>query len=492
MDRKLKNITLILVLSIGLIFLGTNVYATTGKVINDSTRLRKKASTSSEIVETIAKNETVDVIEEEGDWYKVKFKTSDGTVEGYIRNDLLEVEKSEEKTEEKKEDEKKEETSETTSEKQENNNTQTNINEIKESTVLELKQDTELQLLPLIFSCKTGKIAANTKVTVTEIIGNWCHIEANDKDGWVMKSKMASVTTTTENKKEETKTEETKTEEKKEEEKKEETSKTENTKMYVTTTTLNLRSKADTDSNVTTQLDYGDEVTVLEVVDTTWSKVKYGSHTGYVASKYLSKDKPKDVTSRGVQEPRKVEQEVLANEQKNNTTSTKTTTNNTTTSSKSKETSSSTKTTTKSTTSSESKTSTSTSNSKKTSSSSKVTGSDIVAYAKKYLGCKYVYGATGPNTFDCSGFTQYVYKHFGYSIPRTSTEQRNVSGAKVIKSKSDLKIGDIVCFPGHVGIYVGDGNFIHASHTGSDVKISSLSSSYYVNKFIQGTRILVD
>ena len=61
------------------------------------------------------------------------------------------------------------------------------------------------------------------------------------------------------------------------------------------------------------------------------------------------------------------------------------------------------------------------------------TGEDIVAYAKKFLGCRYVYGTAGPKTFDCSGLTSYVYKHFGYSLNRTSGGQRS-NGKKVNKS----------------------------------------------------------
>ena len=130
---------------------------------------------------------------------------------------------------------------------------------------------------------------------------------------------------------------------------------------------------------------------------------------------------------------------------------------------------------------------TSTTKTTTSSSSSKVTGADIVAYAKKFLGCKYVYGATGPTTFDCSGFTQYVYKHFGYTLSRTSTDQRK-NGKKV--KKSDLQPGDIVCFSGHVGIYIGGNQFIHAANSKKGIIITSLSDSYYVKNYITARRIL--
>ncbi|MCD7950446.1 MAG: DUF5011 domain-containing protein [Erysipelotrichaceae bacterium] len=98
--------------------------------------------------------------------------------------------------------------------------------------------------------------------------------------------------------------------------------------------------------------------------------------------------------------------------------------------------------------------------------------SGIVATAISKLGCAYKYGATGPYTFDCSGFTQWVYKQNGISIPRTSSAQK--AGGTVI-SLSELKAGDIVWRSGHVGIYVGNGLVIHSPHTGAYVCYTSVS-----------------
>jgi cell wall-associated NlpC family hydrolase len=100
------------------------------------------------------------------------------------------------------------------------------------------------------------------------------------------------------------------------------------------------------------------------------------------------------------------------------------------------------------------------------------------------LGCKYSWGATGPKYFDCSGLTQYVYKHFGINIPRVSRDQAR---AGTYVEKSDLQPGDLVFFAyssgvvHHVGIYIGNGSFIHAPQTGDVVKITLLSSrsDYY-------------
>ena len=111
------------------------------------------------------------------------------------------------------------------------------------------------------------------------------------------------------------------------------------------------------------------------------------------------------------------------------------------------------------------------------------TGNAIVDYAYKFLGTPYVWGGTTPSGFDCSGFTQYVFRNAaGVSLPRTTYDQINVG---VPVAYEDLQPGDLV-FPhtGHVGIYVGGGQMIHAPSTGDVVKVSS------VYKFYTARRIL--
>lgn len=100
----------------------------------------------------------------------------------------------------------------------------------------------------------------------------------------------------------------------------------------------------------------------------------------------------------------------------------------------------------------------------------------VVAYSKMFLGLPYVNGGVTPNGFDCSGFVQYVYAHFGIKLPRTTSEQVKV-GVKV--NQSDLKPGDIVFFGTannvyHDGIYIGGGRFIHSPKTGDVVRIEYL------------------
>lgn len=104
-------------------------------------------------------------------------------------------------------------------------------------------------------------------------------------------------------------------------------------------------------------------------------------------------------------------------------------------------------------------------------------GNGLIAYAASFEGTPYVWGGTSPSGFDCSGFVQYVYAHYGVSLPRTSQEQYGV-GTPV--SQADLQPGDLVFFNGlgHVGMYIGNGYMIHAPHTGDVVKVAPLEGGY--------------
>lgn len=118
----------------------------------------------------------------------------------------------------------------------------------------------------------------------------------------------------------------------------------------------------------------------------------------------------------------------------------------------------------------------------------------ILDYAEQFLGTPYVYGGSTPDGFDCSGFTSYVYKNVATPIARTSSDQRATT--KNI-SMDELLPGDLVFFGSnnrvnHVGIYTGNGQFIHSPHTGSVVKYDTLSSGSYNRRFICGGRVLAD
>lgn len=118
-------------------------------------------------------------------------------------------------------------------------------------------------------------------------------------------------------------------------------------------------------------------------------------------------------------------------------------------------------------------------------------GTSIANFAKGLVGKPYSYGSTGPNSFDCSGFVVYVYKNFGISLPRTSQAQAYV-GQKI--SKSELKPGDLVFSNtysslSHVGVYIGDGKFVHAANSGTGVTISGVNDSYYGPRYAWAVRV---
>ena len=171
-----------------------------------------------------------------------------------------------------------------------------------------------------------------------------------------------------------------------------------------------------------------------------WSKVKVEDKEGYISSSLLSETKQE--TSRSSSTPRNVtkNKETVVQEKEEQTNN----------------------------------------------SSAQTSGATVVEYAKKFIGVKYKYGGSSPSTgFDCSGFTKYVYSHFGVSLPRTSSAQGKVGTAV---SKSNLALGDLVVYSGHVAIYVGGGNVIHAPRPGKTVCIVPLNQA--ASNYIGARRVL--
>jgi cell wall-associated NlpC family hydrolase len=116
--------------------------------------------------------------------------------------------------------------------------------------------------------------------------------------------------------------------------------------------------------------------------------------------------------------------------------------------------------------------------------------SQVIAIAMQYLGVPYQWGGASPATgFDCSGFVMYVYAQIGVSLPHQAAAQY---GYGVYVSRDQLQPGDLVFFNGlgHMGMYIGGGQFIHAPHTGDVVKISSLYDSWYAATFVGARRVL--
>ncbi|MDR0838945.1 MAG: C40 family peptidase [Oscillospiraceae bacterium] len=123
------------------------------------------------------------------------------------------------------------------------------------------------------------------------------------------------------------------------------------------------------------------------------------------------------------------------------------------------------------------------------------TGNALVDFALGYVGYNYVYGGSSPKTgFDCSGFSSYVFKNFGVTLTRNSAGQYKNDGVSV--SKSELAPGDLLFFSSnggasvtHVGIYMGDNEFVHASGSKVGVIVSRTDSTYYINHWVGAKRI---
>lgn len=126
--------------------------------------------------------------------------------------------------------------------------------------------------------------------------------------------------------------------------------------------------------------------------------------------------------------------------------------------------------------------------------SASANGSAIAQYALQFVGYPYVYGGSSPSGFDCSGFVRYVCSQKGYSVNRTASAQMD-NGTPV--SYSQLQPGDLVFFNNgnsskratHVGIYIGNGQFVHASTSTTGVIISDMNSAYYTTGFVGARRL---
>jgi cell wall-associated NlpC family hydrolase len=118
------------------------------------------------------------------------------------------------------------------------------------------------------------------------------------------------------------------------------------------------------------------------------------------------------------------------------------------------------------------------------------TGTDVVSYAQRLLGTPYSYGGETPQTgFDCSGLVRFVFAHFGVDLPHSSYAQYAL-GRRV--ARADLRPGDLVFFDdiGQVGVYVGDGRFLHAPRTGTRVSIDEIDGWYGWSRFTGARRVI--
>ena len=471
--------------------------AVTGVITEITVNLRKEPSTNGKKIMYVTQDDKVEVLEKVGEWYKIKVKGTTGYVFGeYVKVDDSKLEEKEEATNVEnnskvEETSKKEETTKTeqSTEKQENQIEDVTIDgELK----LQIKNKSQVRLIPNISSSVIYTAKKNISVTVIEQLDNWAYVFVDNVYGWVRADNIV----------EENVIETSKVEEKDNNKNTVETN--EEKVAYIKYNTVNLRKKASTTSTVLAKLKLNDKVTVVEEVDSTWSKVKIDGQVGYISTDLLADEKQKvvekeetittsrdgETTSREQNSTTKKEE--TSSNKKNDEVATTNKEEKTETTTDKVETAKKEETTTTT-----NKTETTQKEEKKETSSTKVTGEDIVAYAKKYLGYKYVLGAASPSKgFDCSGLTYYVYKHFGYNISRTSKTQAK-DGKEV--AKKDLQPGDLLIFKnqsltaiGHVGIYIGNNKMIHSSEPGVGVVITDLDAKgYNYNKrYVTARRII--
>ena len=437
---KKINITKYVVASIImllLIVLSNKVQAQTATVTADTLNLRSEASTDSSIVKLLNQGEELDVISDEGDWLRV---SSDGT-EGYVSKDYVQVNEETQTT-----------TPETPTETPTQTPTTENPSETGTITVVTSKvnQDTQIRILPLINSNVLENISSGATVTIITSTNKWTFVETDTISGWVLNSALEENTTSTSDNQTTGNTDNGNTNNTSSSENNDTTNQSSDTMYdtavtkYINGSSVYIRNEPSTDASIVISLIRNTDVTVTgENGD--WYKVKYGDFEGYIFKELLSDEQTEQTN-------RHMPLEETTNLQENVEQ---------------------------------------TSNSNESS-----LGQEIVEYAKQYLGYPYVYGGAGSSSFDCSGFTMYVYKNFGYSLSHSARAQSKM-GTYV--EKENLQPGDLVFFLdyetmddiGHCGIYIGDGNFIHASSgTGYCVKISTLLSGSYDRRYATARRLI--
>ena len=453
--KKIKLLATLVLMIIIITTLTIISIATTGVVNDNDIKIRREPKNTSTIIDLLKEGDKVEILEKLDGWYKVKAKTELGKITGYVVKEQVDVEEKANQDVEEKEtveeiaQEKVEQTVETKPIVQQNI-------EIKEDSEYTLIHEIKIKSLPLIYSTEKAQITGNIKIV--EIINDWARVECDTNIGWIRNNVLKEALTQNENVVDESNTEleqQTQPEQTPEikPDKQEENKDFQITEMnkvgYVKTEGLKVRKGPSTDYEEITSLSKNTEVKITGKTGT-WYRINLDGKDAYLSSKYISDSKIVETTSRSGSSLKNEVQQVSTPSANEKTEGAGTT---------------------------------------------GISGTAVVEYAKTYLGCKYVSGGTSPEGgFDCSGFTQYVYKNFGITINRISRDQYK-NGVAV--GKSDLQPGDLVMFNdggntkiNHVGIYIGDGNFIHASNPKTGVKISPLTSSYYQVRYVGARRVI--
>ena len=410
--------------------------ASTGVVTTDTLRVRKEASTDSSIIALLSMNDKIEILGEEYGWYKIK----SGDTVGYVAAQYINVTSDTNVNEENSnKDNNNQEANNSENQNNENSSNNENTNQesenkgntenVNKETVNVLLAEQKIYITPLINSLVIDTIKEEKQIEVINEVSGWSYIQAGTITGWVRTENI----------------------QKKEKEVEKETSNPEKSNEtssqnigYISGTSVNFRKTPNTSGEVISKFPKNTKVTIITKGDE-WTQVEHNGETGYVSSDYIS-DKKVETTSRSATSKVTNKNEKKTSEEEN------------------------------------------------TPVVSGGNGSEVVSYAKKYLGYKYTSGGSSPKTgFDCSGFTTYIYKHFGVSLSRTSRGQ-STNGTAV--NKNNLTAGDIICFSssggsksiGHVGIYVGGGKFIHSANSRQGVIISNVSGDGYY--FVTARRVI--
>lgn len=433
-------------------------FAKTGKVNIEAARIRQEANTTSKIVNVIYEDNEVEILEESGDWCKIKYK--DDT--GYVKKEFLTIDKE---TQSQNQVQNQTQTSNSTNNTTSQNQTNQQVAEAQtteqnnQQTATNVNSEVYAKLLPTFVSKDIFKVDFSKQIEKITEINNWVQITDGQNVGWIVKAKfdttpapqpeppkennnqntannvvntnaVSNTVTNSTNTSNTTKLENTTS------------SNTSSEKQTATITveTAIVREKASTSSDAIGYLDYGDKITLLEQ-EGEWYKINFENETGYVKNT-LFKINDKSVSSRSLVEERK-ETEEQPEEVKQTSQA-----------------------------------------------------SEVVEYTKQYLGYPYVVGGKTPSTgFDCSGFTRYVYLNFGYSLGSTASSQTNI-GTEI--TRDNLEPGDLILFQneektkiGHTGVYIGGGDFIHAANPQRGIVTDNLNTnSYYNERFVSARRIV--
>lgn len=437
MDKM--RITFILILTC-IIIVGTTCLAATGVVgAQRGLVLREEASKDANPLTTVPDDAAVEILGKEGEWYKAKY----GTYEGYLFAEFVKVDEEE--------------------------ITPTNNTQDAEQNGSVFNTNIKGYLLPSITSKVILEIEQGKAITVNYELGNWANITCEGKGAWVRRyylntenQENTQVTNQDNVKEEQPEEAENKNiqEEPKEEKQSNTETKIENKKGYINVTSAaNVRESASTSATIINTLLRNTEVTITaESGD--FYKIQYQDITGYVAKSLIS-DNPVEATSRTSSGERNSENATAEENESNEKENINEEAVNIQASSSE--------------------------------------GQRIADFAKQYKGCNYVSGGTTPSGFDCTGFAYYVYNSCGYSLGRLCSEQSK-SGMEVGKnSRDELQAGDLLLFSngsngsiGHVGIYIGDGYFIHAKNSNSGVVIDHLTNNPYYNQYYYSGRRIVD